>query len=59
MKKQDTPYKTDFLLGKDLKTDIILRSPFINLWKPFIADEHGIKTVKSGQEIVFEFVLRN
>ena len=36
--------KTSFILIKDLKQGVILRTPFINLLKPFSVDEKGIHT---------------
>ena len=44
IENQNVFYKTSFLLVKDLMTDIILRTPFISLLKPFTVTDEGIIT---------------
>ena len=50
--KDQISFKTPFLLVKNIKQNVILGSPFINLLQPFKVTEKGIETKTLGKRIV-------
>ena len=56
--KGNISYKTAFILVKNLKQNVILGTPFINLIQPFNINEKGIETRYLREKIIFKFVTK-
>ena len=54
--KDHISFKTPFLLVKNIKQNVILGSPFINLLQPFKVTEKGIEATTLGKRICFDFI---
>ncbi|XLT79813.1 hypothetical protein HN873_001566, partial [Arachis hypogaea] len=47
---------TDFIIAKDIKNDVVLGTPFINLLFSYLADFPGLTSFVGGQVTFFEFL---
>ncbi|XLU74983.1 hypothetical protein S245_034036, partial [Arachis hypogaea] len=49
IEKENIRIPTDFIIAKDIKNDVVLGTPFINLLFPYLADFPGLTSFVGGQ----------
>lgn len=53
---EDTCLKTSFILIKNINKFVILRTPFLNIIKPFQVNDYGITSNILGKSLEFKFI---